>query len=157
MRIAVVYYSFTGNTHRVGQLIVGVLKSKGDDGIPVRIRPLKEEASFIKQAKDSLLSKKPEIYRTLLDLKDYDKIIIGSPVWAFNIAPAINTYLEKCSSIEGKDAICFVTYGSGVGKERAIRIMKDKLTQKGAKVIGELFFQQNEGLESCRDKLEKIL
>ncbi|NQT22628.1 MAG: NAD(P)H-dependent oxidoreductase [Candidatus Omnitrophica bacterium] len=157
MRTAVVYYSYSGNTHRVGQLIIGVLKSKGEDGIPVRIRPLKEEVSFIKQCRDAFMRKKPKIYRTMLDLKDYDRIILGSPVWAFNAAPAISTYLEECRSIEGKEAICFVTYGSGAGKDKTLKAMKEKLTERGAKVVAEVSFQQNEGLESCREKLEKIL
>ena len=74
MRTAVVYYSHTGNTHRIAQIIIGVLKSKNEEAIPVRIRPLKEETNFLKQCRDSFLSKKPELYRTLLNLKDYDRI-----------------------------------------------------------------------------------
>lgn len=157
MRTAIVYYSYTGKTHRLAQVIIGVLKSKGEEAIPVRIRPLKEETNFFIQCKDSFIRKKPELYRTLLDLKNYDRIILGSPVWAFSPAPPINTYLEKCSSLEGKEAVCFVTYGSGSGKGRALEVMIKGLQAKGATVAGKVSFQQNENLEICKDKLRKIL
>ena len=157
MRTAVVYYSFTGNTHRIAQVLIGVLKSKGEEVIPVRIRPLKEEANFLKQCRDSFLGKKPELYRTLLDLGDYGRIVLGSPVWAFNVAPALNAYLDKCSSLEGKEAICFVTYGSGLGKKRTLEILKKGLEAKGAKVVGKVAFQQRENLENCKKKLSRVL
>jgi len=157
MKTAVVYYSYTGNTHRVAQIIIGVLKSRGEEAIPVRIRPLKEETNFLIQCRDSFLRKKPELYRTLLDLKDYDRIILGSPVWAFNPSPAINTYLDKCISLEGKEAFCFVTYGSGTGKEKALKTLQKDLEAKGAKVVGEISFKQNEGLEASKNKISKML
>lgn len=157
MKSAVIYYSFTGNTHRVAELFVNILKNKGEEAVPVRIRPLKEETSFLGQCKEAFLGNKPELYRTLLDLKEFDRIILGSPVWAFKPAPAINTYIDKCSSLEGKEAICFVTYGSGAGKGKALTIMKKGLEGKGARVVGEISFQQGEGNEKCRGKLSRLL
>jgi len=157
MKSAIVYYSYTGNTHRMAQIILGVLKSKGEEAIPVRIRPLKEETNFFRQCLDAFKGKKPDLYRTLVDLKDYDRIFLGSPVWAFKAAPAVNTYLDICSPMNGIDAIPFVTYASGVGKERALIVMEKGLEAKGAKVIGKISFQQSEELESCKNKLLKIL
>lgn len=157
MKSAVVYYSFTGNTHRIAQLIVDILKNKGKEVIPVRIRPFKEETNFFKQCMDAFLGKKPDLYRTLLDLKDFDWIILGSPVWAFKPAPAVNTYLDKCSSLEGKQAICFVTYGSGVGKEKTLEVMKKGLEAKGARVVGKISLQQDETVEKCRERLSEVL
>ncbi|MBL7157853.1 MAG: NAD(P)H-dependent oxidoreductase [Candidatus Omnitrophica bacterium] len=157
MKSAIIYYSFTGNTHRVAQLIGDVLRDKGDEVVPVRIRPLKEETHFLTQCKEAFLSKKPDLYRTLLELKDFDRIILGSPVWAFKPAPAINTYLDKGASLEGKKAICFVTYGSGAGKENTLRIMKKGLQAKGAEVIDTISFQQGEGPAECKEKIKAVL
>ena len=157
MKSAIVYYSYTGNTHRVAQFISDILKDRGEEVIPVRIRPLKEEAGFLAQCRDAFFGKKPELYRTLLDLRDFERIIIGSPVWAFKPAPAINAYLDKCGSLEGKKAACFVTYGSGVGKEKALRIMENSLRAKGAEVTAGVSLQQGENEKSCRDKLVRLL
>ena len=157
MKTAIVYYSFSGNTHRVAQIMTDVLKNKGHEVTPVRIRPLKEEASFLKQCRDAFLGKKPELYRTLLDLSGFDRVIFGSPVWAFKPVPAINTYLDKCSGLEGKETFCFVTYGSGAGKKKTLEIMKKRLAAKGARLGGEVSFQQGESDEKCKDKLSGAL
>jgi len=157
MKIAIVYYSFTGNTHRIAQLMEDVLKNKGNEVIPIRIRPLKEETNFIVQCKEAFLSKKPDLYRTLLDLNDFDRVILGSPVWAFKPAPAVNTYMDKCSFLNEKDAICFVTYGSGTGKEKALNVMKKGLEAKGARITKTVSFQQGENPESSKKKIESML
>jgi len=157
MKSVVVYYSYSGNTDRVAKILVDILRKRGDEVVPVRIRPLKEETSFFAQCKEAFLGKKPELYRTLLELEDADKIMLGSPVWAFKPAPAINTYLEKCSFLNGKESFCFVTYGSGAGKENALNIMKKALEAKGAKVVNGISFQQHETEDNCRKKLEQIL
>jgi len=157
MRTIIVYYSFTNTTHRAAHVMMDILKSKGDDVIPVRIRPLAEETNFLKQCRDAFLSKKPELYRTLLDVSKFDRVIIGSPVWAFKPAPAINTYLDKCSTLEGKEALCFVTYGSGVGKDKALESIKVSLEKKGANVTNKLSFQQADGLDKIREEFKKSM
>lgn len=157
MKTAVVFYSYSGNTNRIAHMMIDFLKSKDEEAIPIRIRPLKEETNFIMQCRDAFLAKKPELYQTLLDLKDYDRIIIGSPVWAFKPAPSINTYLDKCSSLAGKRAVCFVTYGSGAGKDKTLASMKKTVESKGANVISVISFQQAENAESCIKKLSGIL
>jgi len=157
MKSAVVYYSFTGNTHRVAYAIIDLLKSRSEEAIAIRIRPLKEETGFFGQCKGALLSRKPELYRTLFDLKDFDRIILGSPVWAFKPAPAINTYLDKCGSLEGKEAFAFVTYGSGAGRTRALEIMASRLRDKGAHVTGTMSFRQGEDAKACKEKIQKVL
>jgi len=157
MKTAVVYYSYSGNTNRVAHMIINALKNKGEESIPIRIRPLKETGNFVMQCIDSFCSKKPKLYRTLLDLKSFDRIILGSPVWAFKPAPAINTYLSECSSLKGKKVIVFVTYGSGAGKEKALEAMKKTLEKKGATVDALLSFQQAEEAESLREKILKVL
>ena len=157
MKNAIVYYSFSGNTHRIAQVIADILKDKGEEAIPVRIRPLKEEKSFLAQCKEAFFGKKPDLYNTLLDLGQFDRIILGSPVWAFKLTPAINTYMDRCSSLEGKSAVCFVTYGSGVGKDKAIEIMQKALEKKGARVTGKVSIQQAETRESAKKKLMEVL
>ena len=157
MSSAVIYYSYSGNTHRVAQLIVNALKAKGEEAIPVRIRPLKEEKNFLKQCIDAFLGKKPELYKTLLDLRDFNRIILGSPAWVFKPVPAINTYLSECSSLSGKEAISFVTYGSGIGKNKTLGAMNRALEAKGAKIAGSVSFQQTESDDKCREKILKLI
>ena len=157
MRTAIIYYSYSGNTHRVANLMAEILKGKGDDVVLVRIRPLKEEKNFILQCRDAFLVKKPELYRTLTNLKDFDRVIIGSPVWAFKPAPAVNTYMDICQNISGKECMVFATYGSGAGKDRAIEFMKKDLEKKNVTVSTVFSFQQAEKDEVVREKIIKAL
>ena len=157
MKTAIVFYSYSGNTNRVAHLMVNMLNDKNQTAIPVRIRPVKEETNFFKQCIQAARSRKPELYRTLTDLTEFDRIIFGSPVWAFKPAPALNTYFAKCGNLSGKKAICFVTYGSGTGKDKALDVMKKELEKRGASVTDMVSFQQAESDSSCREKLEKIL
>ncbi len=159
MRTAIVYYSYTrtGNTHRIARLAAEALRREGEKVVPVRIRPLKEAANFFAQCAEAFFAKKPELYRTLLDLKDFDRIMIGSPVWAFKPAPAINTFLAECGALEGKEVICFVTHAGGCGKKNALEILKKKLTAKGARISQTAFFRGDEDPGECREKLSKLL
>ncbi|MCQ9207094.1 MAG: NAD(P)H-dependent oxidoreductase [Omnitrophica bacterium] len=159
MRTAIVYYSYTrtGNTHRIARLAAETLRREGEKVVPVRIRPLKEAANFFAQCAEAFFAKKPELYRTLLDFKDFDRIIIGSPVWAFKPAPAINTFLAECGALDGKEAICFVTHAGGAGRKNALEILKKKLAIKGACIAQTAFFRGDETSEECRVKLSKLL
>lgn len=156
MRSAIIYYSYSGNTHRVAEAIMNILKSKDEEIIPVRIRPLKEEANFFMQCVEAFFSRKPELYRTLLDLKGFDRVIIGSPVW-FKPAPAINTFLDKCGSLEGKEAVCFVTHGVGIGKNMTLKIIRKGLEAKGARNVKTISFREAESAAETREKLLKLL
>lgn len=157
MKSVIVYYSYSGNTHRAAQALSEALREKGDEVRPVRIRPLKEDKNFLTQCVSSFFRKKPELYKTLLDLGDFDRVIIGSPVWAFKPAPPVNTYLSNIGSLEGKEAISFVTYGSGTGKDKALKALKSALEKKGAKSVKTISFQQDQPAQDCKNEFLKLL
>ena len=157
MRSIVVYYSYSGNTHKVAQGLVGALKSRGEEVTPVRIRPLKEDRNLVIQILNTILGKKPELYRTLLDLSGFDRIIVGCPVWAFTPTPAINTYLDKCASLGGKKAVAFVTHKIGLGSKQTLSAMKKRLELKGAKSVKTISFQQNHPAEKYKNEFLKLL
>jgi len=157
MKTAIVYYSYTGNTNRVANIILEYLKGKGEEVIPVRIRPLNESNNFIVQCIDTLLGKEPELFKTKLDLTEFDRVILGSPIWGFRPTPAINTYLKTCAGLEGKEAISFVTYLCGIGARQTFKNMEDKLKTKGAKIAGNLSFHQKEDDTNCKNKIAQIL
>ena len=67
---------------------------------------------------------------------------MGTPVWAFGPAPAMNTYLDRCSGLEGKTVVLFTTYGSGTGNGRCLDYMQNILTGKGVKAFKRFSIQQ---------------
>ncbi len=144
MRTVIVYYSYSGNTHRVAQNMGETLKVQGHEVTLVRITPLNETRSFLGQCLAARKGDKPELYKTLTDLSAFDNVVIGCPVWAFKPAPAVNTYIDVCDGLKDKKAVCFVTYGSGVGKDATLNLMKKMLSDKGAQVKASIAIQQND-------------
>ena len=93
------------------------------------------------------------------DTAGYDLICVGSPVWAFAPAPAVNTYIDKIRNLKGKDTLCFITYGSGTGTERCLTAMKAALRDKGAFRFFSLKVQEGKVKDEnfIRETIEKTL
>lgn len=59
---------------------------------------------------------RPEIAGELPDMKDYDVVFVGFPIWWYVAPTIINTFLESCD-FSGKTIVPFATSGgSGMGK-----------------------------------------
>ena len=141
MKSAVVYYSYSGNTKKVAYVLSEYLRPKYDvDFIELKARD--ESKTFLGQCNRAFWHKRATIEETNIDLSEYNLVCFGSPVWAFGPAPAINTYLDICFGLQGKDTIVFITYGSGVGKERCMDYMEKILKKKGAVSVRRFSVQQ---------------
>jgi len=140
MRSIVIYYSYTGNTEKVAQILAEYLREKNE----VEIFRLDAEESpyFFIQAMRAFRHKKAKLKSINFDLRNYDLICFGSPVWAFSPAPAMNTYLEKCFGLEEKSVVLFCTHGSGIGKERCLDYMQEVLSKKKVKDFRRFSIQQ---------------
>lgn len=138
MKSVIIYYSYSGNTRKVAEVLAEYL---GNAAI-IELKCLKEITSFIAQSRKAFWRKTAEIIDVKFDLKEYDLICFGTPVWAFGPAPAMNAYLEKCLGLEEKKVVLFATYGSGVGKNRCLNYMQEILTKKGASQLKRFFIQQ---------------
>lgn len=132
MNSIVIYYSYSGNTKKVGDVLIEYLRQRSEVEF-IELRTLDESDKFFIQVARALRHKRAKLQLVDFDLAKYDLICLGTPVWAFGPAPAINTYLDKCFGLEDKEVILFITYGSGTGKERCLNYMQDILIKKGAK------------------------
>ncbi len=141
MRSAVIYYSFSGNTKKVAEVLAEYLQKKyAVDTFP--LQALDEANSFFVQAARAFRRKRAKLASINLDLSEYDLVCFGTPVWAFGPAPAMNTYLEQCFGLEGKKAVVFTTYGSGAGNNRCLDYMQKKLAEKGVRQCERFSLQQ---------------
>ena len=141
MKAIIVYYSYSGNTKKVADILAEYLRT--GYGVKIlRLEALDEKTSFCQQALRALFHKKAKIASVDFDLSSYDLICLGSPVWAFAPAPAMNTYLEGCFGLEGKPAVLFTTYGSGTGLKRCLNYMQEILAKKGIGDFRKFSIQQ---------------
>ncbi|MFA5356271.1 MAG: NAD(P)H-dependent oxidoreductase [Candidatus Omnitrophota bacterium] len=141
MQSAIIYYSYSGNTRRVAQALGGILQARGPVDM-IELEGLDESKSFFLQAARAFRRKRALINPVNFDLSRYDFICVGTPVWAFGPAPAVNTYMDRVAGLEGKDILIFTTYGSGAGKERCADYMREILSKKGAKSFKKVSVQQ---------------
>jgi flavodoxin len=142
MKSLIVYYSYSGNTRKIAQDLTEHLKQRSEVEI-VELKAKDEPANFFSQCKRAFWHTRADIGAVNFDLSAYDLICLGSPVWAFGPAPAVNAFLNKCCGISGKEAILFTTYGSGTGNQRCLDYMRDILANKGAKGFKRFSIQQN--------------
>jgi NAD(P)H dehydrogenase (quinone) len=141
MKSIIIYYSYSGNTKKVADVLCAYLNQHGEVEV-IELKAADESDRFIAQASRGFRHIRAQLQLTNFDLNKYDLICLGTPVWAFGPAPAINAYLDKCGGIENKEVALFTTYGSGTGNERCLNYMQAILAKKGAKGFKRFSIQQ---------------
>ena len=125
MKNIVVYYSKTGNTKYVAEKIAENIDAELSEITDKKNR--KGKLNFVKSGYESIREKLTEI-EVSKKIDDYDFVIVGSPVWAGKIAPAVRTFLAKNDFTDKKIAF-FVTVG-GKKPEKALTAMKEIISPK---------------------------
>ena len=123
MKSLVVYYSRTGTTKKAANEIANLLKADIDEIIDKKKRD--GIFGYLSAGRDALNNKLTNIERPKIDSTKYDLVVIGTPIWAGKITPAIRAYVKDKNF--NKIAF-FVTAGSGDGKEAFAEL--EKLTKK---------------------------
>lgn len=141
MRSVIIYYSYSGNTKKVAATLCEYLRQKGEVDI-VELKAIDESNSFLGQCRRAFTRQRAKIDAVNFDLSGYGLICLGSPVWAFAPAPAMNTFLDQAQQIQDKEIILFTTYGSGTGNRRCLNYMQQILAGKGAKSFRRFSIQQ---------------
>ncbi len=112
MRSLIIYFSLEGHTRLVAELIAKEVNADLVELQTVKEYPRKGFKKYFWCGKAAVFREKPELKTKLPDLNKYDLILIGTPVWAGNCTPPINTLLSKCT-IVGKKVALFITNGGG--------------------------------------------
>jgi flavodoxin len=115
MKIAIRYYTQTGNTKKLAEAIAADLAAPLFKIETVRPYPTDYYATT-DQAKRELREKaRPEIVGPLPDMEGVDTIVLGYPNWWGTVPMAVKTFLDACD-LEGVTIAPFCTNeGSGLG------------------------------------------
>jgi flavodoxin len=129
--ILIVYSSYTGNTRVACEAIQ---KSLG--AAAVELKDVKNPPENLKMEKDV----KPKwVLDTVIEPKSADLsssncVILGSPVWAATLAPAMRKFIEL-NRFDGKKVILVTTTNASLNEAQRQNI-KSLVTAKGGKVAG---------------------
>ena len=119
MKICIIYHSETGNTRHVAQHIASTIPDS-------RLVEVTDHAQhfaltrFLMQCKAARGEETTGIEPAHLDVKEYDLLVFGSPVWAFKPTPAIHTIIGALANCEKKRAVAFVTCGGRPGQSSGV-------------------------------------
>jgi menaquinone-dependent protoporphyrinogen IX oxidase len=107
-KVLVTYYSVTGNTARVARDVAKVL---GAD-----VESIQDKShgvgfvGYLKAVIDAVRGVTPVIGMPTHSPRNYALTVIGTPVWAWHMTPAVRAYLRTCREQFG-DVAFFVTSG----------------------------------------------
>jgi len=138
------------------------LRAKSIEADLIELKPKNEARSFFKQGGQAFFKDKIELAEVNYDVNGYDFIIFASPVWAFTFAPALRAYLDKIINLKEKKTACFLTFGSGLGKGKALVELESLLRDKKSRFIFSTDFagsktKDNAYLEKVFKSLFEIL
>ncbi len=114
MKTLVAFYSRTGNTRKVAEHLSKLLKCDCEEIVDAKNRY--GIIGYLRGGKDAFQKNLTIINRPRKKPGKYELIILGTPVWASTMAPAIRTYIEKHKDGFGKMAF-FCTMGGSGGKK----------------------------------------
>jgi len=133
MKIGIVYYSRTGNTRKVVQILEEKFKKENVEVDLIEIEHVKRPG-FFKAGRTAIKQQELPIKNTDFDMKKYDFIIFGSPTWGGNPSPFVKTFMNKAKNIKGKKIAIFGTGMSPIDNRLKFKeIIKDNLKTLGAK------------------------
>lgn len=147
MKTLIIYYSYGGNTRKVAQMLP---KEFGGDLAEIEtVTPYTGDYnSVVDQGQREVNSGfMPEIKPLTVNPADYNRIILGTPVWWYTYAPAVRTFLNRYD-LAGKEIWPFATNGGWIG-----HTFKDISSScSGAKVQKGLNIKFNGNRLSCPEK-----
>ena len=115
MKKIVVYYSYTGNTKKIADMIKEKLNCDFLELTPKIPFSTDYQTVVDEYQNNSIDNKEVEINDINTNLNDYEEIIIGTPVWWYTISPVVVTFLKKYD-LSGKVVIPFATNAGWLGK-----------------------------------------
>lgn len=150
MKRLVVFYSRSGVTKKIAQKISKRLKADIEEIIDLKDRS--GAIGYLKAGRDATLKKLTKIKSTKKSPKNYDIVIIGTPVWAWTISPAIRTYIET-NKDDFKKVAFFCTMG-GDGDKQSFQVMQKLCKKKPLKTCSLKTAEVTKS--NCDKKLERF-
>jgi flavodoxin len=113
-KVLVVYYSLTGNTKSIAQIIQ---KKTGADLFEietVKTYPADRPATIEEVNRELTTRELPALKMNPPDVSSYDLILVGSPVWWYTVSTPVRSFLKQ-ADFAGKKVAAFCSHEGGVG------------------------------------------
>ncbi|MEI6292310.1 MAG: NAD(P)H-dependent oxidoreductase [Methanomicrobiales archaeon] len=124
MKIVIACYSWKGHTRTIAKELAKKLNAAYID-----IEPL-GDISPLSEGIKALFGLKSAIKPPMADMKNFDHLVIATPVWSHNLPPFTRQYLSELNNCEGKQFSVLVEMGGSgadgvIGKVKKILDIKE--------------------------------
>lgn len=120
-RILVVFYSRTGTTRTVADAIRRELRCDIDRIFD--LTPRDGVRGYLRAGFDAFFHRPARLQSMNTDPRDYDLVVVGTPVWNASVSAPVRTYLEE-NADRFKRVAFFLTHG-GSSATRVLRQMEE--------------------------------
>ena len=122
MKPIVLYYSRTGHTEKLAQLITADMHGEIIRITPEREREFRSMSKALKRVVGGRIHKTARRSITPVpDLSYFDPVFIGFPIWAGDMPDFVADFLSRCR-LKGKTVIPFATFGM-TGMKNALKTL----------------------------------
>lgn len=149
MKSLVVYYTLDGHTRLLAEIIAQETGADIFELKPVKSTGKSGFAKYFLGGMRASLNMKTKLLTPLPDLKEYDLIFIGTPIWASRFTPAVNTFISG-SDLTSKKLLFFASSGGG-NAGKCFEMLKSRLGR--SQILGQIGFAESKaesqaGIES---------
>ena len=150
-KILIVYYSRTQTTKKVAEILAEKLGADLEE-IKDTVDRLGAKGYLI-SGRDATLRRLTTLLKSEKNPADYDLVIVGTPIWSWNMSVPVRTYITE-NKDKFPDVAFFCTMG-GSGDERAFKEMSEIV---GKEPAGTLALKTVEVVKnSAEEKIEEFV
>ena len=131
MRTLIVYYSRSGKTRNIAEVIAKKLGAELEEIVDHRNR--KGILGFFTSGNEAHLKRSISINRLKNEPAQYDLIIVGTPIWAGNLSSPIRSFLMEYKEVLPK--LAFFTIGLGSDPQNILLEVEEMIRQKPIAVM----------------------
>lgn len=132
MKELVVYYSYSGTTRNAAETIAA---EKNADVLELEVMldyPTTSPEMEMVAGAQVFMKKTPVLKLFQVDMSLYDKVYLGSPVWALSFAPAMRSFIQS-GLLKDKTVEMFFTHTGIPGN--AEKHMSEEIVKYGGKIL----------------------
>ena len=142
-KVLVAYYSYSGNTKKVAEKIKNITNGDIFEIVPKKAYSKNYDEVVALAREEKQKDVKPELVDNG-NVKEYDIIFVGTPVWWYTMASPVRTFLTK-NDFTDKTIVPFCTHGGGGASSTYTDMQK---LAKGAKVTEGYTSYENSAKDS---------
>lgn len=151
MKTLIVYYSYGHHTRDIAEKLKKLLDCDMAELIPVKPYTAVYQNLVDATENNRETRKTPEIRELQVNVKEYDRIIIGTPVWWYTMAELVRTFLTQ-NDLTGKKVAVYATNAGWLGS--TFRDMKELIGREEIPALDVKFSVDGESMLTAETVVE---